>query len=363
MTTGTSVRELERTTMSPPSRRRRRVTSRRATVVSLVLGLCLAVLVAAPIVAMFYGATQTTLLPSERSFTLDAVKTVYATVPYLKTLFGTLGMAIAVAFLSSILGSAFAWLLTRTDIPFKRLIEMVIIAPLFISPFIGAVAWVTLGAPNSGMLNVLATDLLGVRGPVIDVMNMWGVIWVMTLYYTPYGYLFVSAVLRNMDPSLEEASSLNGAGVLRTLRKVTLPLAWPAVGSAFFFIAVLATGIFSVPGILGAQADFVPMAVRLYRAVDGYPADFAVASAIGTILFWFTLLGIWLYRRSVRLSHRYVTVTARGFRPRLISLGRSRWVAFWFCVFFGLVAVVLPYASLILVLSRPIRLLTYQTCV
>ncbi len=84
------------------------------------------------------------------------------------------------------------------------------IAPLYLSPFVGALAWLVLASPNAGLLNVLAHDLLGTTGPVINVMTAGGVILVMALYNVPYAYMTVSAALKGMDPSMEEASASTG---------------------------------------------------------------------------------------------------------------------------------------------------------
>jgi iron(III) transport system permease protein len=184
-------------------------------------------------------------------------------------------------------------------------------------------------------------------------MNVPGMIFVMTMYYVPYGYLLVGAALRNMDPSLEDASYINGNGHVRTAFRVTLPLVRPAMAAAFFFIAVLSTGVFSVPGVLGGRDGFVPLAVRIYRATEVFPSDYAVAASIGTMLFFVTIIGVFFYRRAVANAARFVTVSGRGFRPRIIKLGPWRWLVTTVLVINFVVAIVLPYIALIIVSLTP----------
>lgn len=314
----------------------------------------LSVLILVPLLAMVYGSFKVGGPFAEgEAFAVSAVADVYTSARYLWTLAGTLGLAIVVAGLAVIVGTGFAWLLARTDVRFRSFFEIVIIAPLFLSPFVGAIAWVTLAAPNSGMLNVNLRHLFGPDLTLVNIMTVPGIIWVLTIYYIPYSYMFVSASLRNMDPSLEDASYINGQGHISTARRITLPIIKPAMSAAFFFIAVLAAGVFSVPGVLGASGAFTPLAVRVYRAVAIFPSDYATGAALGTMLFWFTLAGIYLYRKAIADAHRYVTVSARGYRPRLIRLGRWRRPAMGLFVGYFLLAVALPYTALTLVALSP----------
>jgi iron(III) transport system permease protein len=134
---------------------------------------------------------------------------------------------------------------------------------------------------------------------------------------------------------------------------VALPIVRPSIAAAFFFVAVLATGVFAIPSVLGLDAGFTPLAVQVYRSTTVFPANPPLGAAIGTMLFWFTLAGIYFYRRAIRNGGRFVTVGARGTRPRLIRLG---WKKIPVTAGFGLyvlLATVLPYAALVLMSLTP----------
>lgn len=318
------------------------------------VGVLLTVLIAVPIVFVVYGASRSGSPGApDTTFTADNLEAAFTHPLYVGSLLRTIVLGLVVATIAVLAGTVFAWIITRTDVPHKGLFELVILGPTFLSPFVGTIAWVTLAAPNSGMINVSARALLGIEAPLFNVMSLFGLVFVMALYFVPYGYLFCSAALKNLDPSLEEASYLNGAGVLRTAVTVTIPLLRPAILSVFFLVTVLAAGVFSIPAVLAADLGFQPTAVRVYRAVALVPSNYGLAAAIGVSLLIVAFVGIWLYRRSVRASKRFVTITARGFRPRIIPLRTMKPVAIGACVLYGLLSMVLPYTALTIVSFTP----------
>lgn len=120
-------------------------------------------------------------------------------------------------------------MVVRTDTPCKGFIAAASMLPLFVPPLVAAVAWSILASPRTGLLNTLIAGVgLGWR---VNVCSMGGLIAIFGIYYAPYVYMFTASALRNMDPSLEEAAEVTGAGPLRTLLTVTFPLIAPAIVS------------------------------------------------------------------------------------------------------------------------------------
>ena len=124
------------------------------------------------------------------------------------------GTALAVG-----IGLAFSWIVVRTNTPGRRFIGGASLIPLFVPPLVAGVAWSILGSPKSGLINV-ALKWAGLDWRV-DLYSMAGLIMVFGMYYAPYVYMFTASALRNMDPSLEEAAEISGAGPLRALFTVT----------------------------------------------------------------------------------------------------------------------------------------------
>ena len=333
-----------------PAVRSERLRSRRGLALPLGLGILLTVLVLLPILLMFLGAMRTgTFVDPRAQFSLRSLQTVYTTLPYLKTLAVTIGASLLVSLIACLVGIALAWLLSRTDIRARGFMEQCVIAPLYLSPFVGALAWLILASPNAGLLNVMARDLLGIQGAVINVVSATGVILIMALYNVPYAYMTVSSARKGMDPSMEEASYLNGAGTFTTAYKITLPIVRPAIISAFFFVFVLTCGTFSIPAALGGTQAMPFLAVDIYRAVATFPLDYSRAAAIGTLLFWISLIGVAFYRFASRVATRFVTVTARGYRARLVRLRGWQFAALLFILAYVVLAIILPYLALLYV--------------
>jgi len=312
---------------------------------ALVLGI--AALTLSPVVAMLYNAVHP-MTPVGTGFTTEPLKSVYGSARVWAALGVTLEMSVAAAVFGTVVGGIFAWFIARTDIRGKGLFEIFVLAPLFMSPLIAAIAWFSLAAPQSGYLNRVVGQVVGHQVTLFNVTNIYGIVWVLGLHSMPYAYLFIKSALQNMDPALEEASHANGHGAVRTLLRVTLPMTMPAVAASLMFIVVISAGVFSVPSILGPRLSHDPLPVLMYQAITQYIADYPRVAALGTLLFLLSAVLLLLYRRIIRMERRYATVTGKGFRPRQIRLGRFQPVAMAVGIVYAIVCVVLPNAALVL---------------
>ncbi|MDX1815364.1 MAG: ABC transporter permease subunit, partial [Thermodesulfobacteriota bacterium] len=146
-----------------------------------------------------------------------------------ESIWNTLIIAVGTAFFSSIVGVSLAWFHARTDMPMRKILEPLTLIPFFLSSFLGAIAWWTLAAPRTGMLNRWTIDLFGLSGPPFNIYSMTGMIMVLAIFYVPYMYLFTIGSMNRMDPALEESARVCGTGVLRTALRVTIPLSTPAI--------------------------------------------------------------------------------------------------------------------------------------
>ena len=161
-------------------------------IVPTSLGLVLAVLVLLPIFFMFLGSLRSAALADPAGhFTLAKLHQVHSTLPYLRMLAWSLAIGGGVAVMATSIGVGLAWLIARTDIPARQLMEGAVMAPLFLSPFVGAIAWLILASPRAGVLNVMVSELLGTRAFSVNISSLGGILFVMTLYYIPYAYLTV----------------------------------------------------------------------------------------------------------------------------------------------------------------------------
>ncbi|HWL80677.1 MAG TPA: iron ABC transporter permease [Roseomonas sp.] len=254
--------------------------------------------------------------------------------------------------LSCALGFTLAWLVARTDMPGRRWLELGNLIPFFLSPYVGAISWIYLFAPGSGLLQQFAMRHLGLDLGFINIYSLGGVIWVLTLFYTPYVYLFVMSPLKQMDAALEDAARVHGAGFWYTLRHVSIPLVSPALLSGALVVFITSAGLFDVPLALALPSNIPTMPTEIFAAVQ-YPADFGRAAAFGMMVLGVTIL-LTMAQRRYLARRRYEVVTGKGYRPRLLPLGRGGRIAALTleAVYIG-GAVLLPMMALVMVsLSR-----------
>lgn len=303
-----------------------------------------------PVVYVFIGATNGRALGEGYEFSLRALERAYTMADSLRPLWNSLWVGAVVMVCSVALGTLLAWIIGRTDVPWRRFFELLIIMPNFLSPFAMAIAWVNLAAPRPGYLNLFFNWLLPTDTRIVyfDVFSVAGIVWCMVLFFTPVAFLLMVAPFQAMDPALEEAAGSCGASTLATLRHVTIPVLRPAVLAAGLYVLILATEMFSIPGYLGSTIRFFTLPYNIYLTTSRYPIDHAFAAASSTLILLLALAGLYLYRRSIAASRRFVTVTARGYRPQRISLGWFRYAAAAICAVYGLLAVALPLVALVI---------------
>jgi iron(III) transport system permease protein len=254
------------------------------------------------------------------------------------------GTALALA-----IGLAFSWIVVRTNTPCKGFIAAVSMLPLFVPPLVAGVAWVMLGSPKTGLINMVFKWIgLDLR---VDLYTMSGLIFVFGIYYAPYVYMFTASALRNMDPSLEEASEVAGASPLATLFTVTFPLILPAIISGMLLSFIVMLGIYGIPAVLGAPANISVLTTYIFKLTAWSPPLYNTAAAVAIILMVVTGFLVFMQQKVVS-GRSYATVAGKAFRPRSLDLGPWRWLTLALAVVYLLVVVVLPTLALIVTAFR-----------
>lgn len=263
---------------------------------------------------------------------------------YSQIMFNTVAVSFVATVMALIFGFATAWILTRTNVPGRRTFEQLMAVPYYMTPLLGAFAWSLLGAPESGFINQV-WRALGGEGHLIDIVTPFGIAWVMALFEGSVAFVMIGAVMKSMDPALEEASQVIGAGRLRTMLKVTLPLVAPGVLGAAILVFAEMLGSFSAALVLGNPNRFYVVTTAMYQLVSQYPPRIPLAAAMGVSLFAVMFLMLFLYRRLIA-GRSYVTISGKAFRPRVMDVGPLRWVLFAVCVLYLFVSVLLPLLTL-----------------
>lgn len=249
--------------------------------------------------------------------------------------------------LSAVVGTTLAWLVTRTDMPLKKHFRILNLVPFFMSPFVGALAWRVLAAPNSGTLNRIWLSIPGAERPLFDIYSMAGIIWVLALFYTPYVYLFAIGTLQRMNQQLEEAARMSGASLRAIVTRITLPLSAPAILFGTLITFITSVGIFDVPILLGVPAGINTIPTQIAEELN-FPADFGITAAVGSFLLVLTALGVLAITKYIK-GRDFVTVGGRGFDGSVLKIGRLRYVGLGFQLGYILIAVAIPMIALLMV--------------
>ena len=208
-----------------------------------------AVLVLYPIYYLLQAALDVGL-PDTRPPTAYGIANFVKLLDYPTVLWNTLVVTCVATLLALLFGFVSAWILTRTNVPFKRTLDQLMTMPYYVTPLLGALAWSLLGAPESGFINQVWRKFFGTEA-LIDITSPMGIAWVMALFEGSVAYVMISAVMQSMDPALEEASAVMGGSRWRTMWRITLPLVAPGVLGAAIFVFAEMLGSFSVALVLG----------------------------------------------------------------------------------------------------------------
>ncbi|HEY2213252.1 MAG TPA: iron ABC transporter permease [Bradyrhizobium sp.] len=264
---------------------------------------------------------------------------------YPQILLNTLTVSVAATVMALVFGFVMAWILTRTNVPGRHLFEQLMAVPYYLTPLLGALAWSLLGAPESGFINQI-WRALGGNGHLIDINTAYGIAWVMALFEGSVAFVMIAAVMKSMDPALEEASQIMGASRLRTMLRITLPLVVPGVLGAAIFVFAEMLGSFAAALVLGTPSRYYVITTAIYQLIQQYPPKIQVAAAMGVSLFAVMFFMLFLYRRIV-MAGSYVTITGKAFRPRVADIGPLRYVLLGVCLLYLFAAVGLPLITLL----------------
>jgi iron(III) transport system permease protein len=317
----------------------------------LIIGACVLVTMYLGIVPLGFLLWQSFFTPQSAAkaavFTLGNYQQAYGSAETWVLFWNSVKFATGTSILAFLIGTLLAWMNVRTNTPFKALFFALSIIPLVIPGILFTVAWILLGSPKIGLINLALQKLFSTDAVFVNVYSLWGMIWVDALHYSPMAFLLMSAAFRAMDPALEESAVMSGASVRQVVFRVTLPLVWPAIFATLLILFVRAIESFEVPALLGLPVGIQVFTSAIYQAVHRYPSQVGLASAYAVTLLLITTIGVYFQSRLSSRGSKYATMTGKGFRPRQIDLGAWRYLAVAVFLIYFLFIVVLPFAVLL----------------
>ena len=264
----------------------------------------------------------------------------------LQPLLNSLLIGVCVSFFAIMIGSVLAWLMVRTDLPFKPFFSLAVIIPYMIPSWCKSQAWLTMfkterigGAPGFLMsLGINVPDWLA-YGPV-------AIISVLSLHYYAYAYLLVSAALNSINSELEEMGEIQGAGKATILRKITLPLVLPSMLSAIILTFSKAIGTFGVINYLGSKVNFVTLSSQLYMNSKSQNTQTAFAMAL--IMICIASISVFVNQKLIGSRKSYATIGGKGGRSTPLRLGKHKPIITLVLIVFFIFGIIMPIALLIL---------------
>ncbi|WP_455594196.1 ABC transporter permease [Cloacibacillus porcorum] len=308
--------------------------------------LILVVIVALPVVLIFWT-----------SFIVDGhlnMKAVMDTIMQEET-FQALKMSIMIAACVTVtctfVGTLFAWLVTRTDLPFKETMKVLFTVPFMLPAFIGALAWKMLLSPRAGYINQLWMAITGTRHALFNIYGFWGIVIIETMYLFPFVFIQVSGALERMDPTLEESARISGAGLFTITRKITIPLIMPAVVAGALLVCLYSLSHFGTPAILGTEVGIYTIPTMIYELIHQSAGSFTAirAATVLSVVLVLSAAVILYAQNKVIKSGRFQIIAGKSVRPTVLKLRGLRTPLFIFCCVYLLITVVMPTVTIFLV--------------
>ena len=270
-------------------------------------------------------------------------------------LFAGTGTAITVA-----IAVLFAWLIERTDMPLRDLCWSLLLVPMAMPGLLFSIAYVFLLSPKSGIVNVFLRGLLAAMGfdlseGPINIYSLGGMIFLDGIRGVTTVFLLIVGAFRMMDPSLEEASWVTGAKNWTTVRRVTLPVLRPALLAAVIYEFSSSMESFEAPLVVGLPGGVYVYSTMIYMSTREPLPNYGLGATFAVSYITMAVALAYFYQRAVLLqSERFTTVSGKGYRPRIMELGRWRYPALAVFFFYFFLSVVLPLGVLIWTSLLPI---------
>ena len=249
-----------------------------------------------------------------------------------KLLWNTFFYAIASVVGGVTIAVIFSWLTERTDMAGRSLIRIMMFSWMAIPPLVFGYGWVLLINPGNGALNELLKVIPGISSSVFSPYSLTALIVISALSLVPTSYVMISGLLRNMDPSLEDAGVVMGAGRFSVIRTITLPVLTPGLLSVGMFLFINMVQTFDLPLVLGASAGVHVLSTRIFLLASpdmGLP-NYGLAGAFGVFLLIVAIGLMVIYFRVTRMSERFRVISGKGFRPKRHKLGSWKPLAYLF---------------------------------
>ena len=298
-------------------------------VILLLMGIVVTITTIAPIVAIVEdtfkihpGTIDAHLTGQTAGYTLvnyiDLFTSTLAKTNLWTPLLNTIYLAVGTCLVSILFGGVFAFLVTRTNLAWRKYLSSIFIFPYIMPQWTLAVVWQNLFNSNTvtGTSNGLLAATEGIQMPLWWCKGLFPSLVVLGLHYAPFAYILIGGIFRNMDANLEEAATILDTPKWKTMCKITLPMVKPAILSTILLVFGSSMGSYPVPHYLGLTT----LSTKYVSMNSKYTGE---ASILAIIMMIFGVAIMLLNQMSLHSRKNYTTVTGKSGQISKINLGRA----------------------------------------
>jgi len=313
----------------------------------VILIVVVAFLVVTPLFLMILNSFQTARPGQPIAWGMEGWVKAFSTPGIVKAMTNTFTLAITRQTIALFIGAFFAWLIARTDIPMKGMLEFFFWLSFFLPALPETMGWILLLDPKYGLLNQGLMNLGIVGQPLFNIYSFWGIVWAHMGGTVSVKVMLLAPAFRNLDAAFEEASKISGASGRHTFFHIVIPVMMPAILVTTILGIIRSLEAFEIELLLGTPIGLQVYSTKIHELVTWEPPQFAPAMALSTVFLGVLLVMVALQRRYIA-NRNYETITGRGFSIRPTQLGRWRYPAFALVLFFAVVVTLVPTALLLI---------------
>lgn len=312
------------------------------------LPLALGIVLLLPLAMLLVNSVNVAPAGQPFRYGLDNWQAAFSDPSAMGALWNSLALSVTRTLISLPVALVLTWLIARTDMPGRNVIEVLAWLSIFVPVLPLAFGWVLLLDPKFGLLNTLLSSIVGRPVSVFNIYGFWGITWVhLASTAVAYKVVLLTPAFRRISAAIEQSARVCGATAQQTILRITLPLLAPAVLLVTTISLIVSFEAFEVELLLGQPVHLYVYSTRIYDLVNNAPSNVGEATAMAVIfLVWLVAL-TWLYRRALG-GRNYTTVTGREYTTRPMPLGRWRWPALALCVVYFLIALAAPLTLLVM---------------
>src|SRR5713226_1354833 len=241
----------------------------------IVFILMIGFLTAYPVWSIFLNSFRVNAPGEAAAYGMESWSRVFSEPEIMGTIGNSFLLATGVLLTATPLAVLFCWLITRTDLPFKKTIEFLMWMGFFLPMSSIALGWILLADPDYGVLNKIFLSFPLFENAPFNIYSYWGLIWVHLGFATSIRFILLTPAFRAMDGALEESAWMSGYSKRSTIFKITIPILLPSILAAVFLGFIKALESYEIELLIGVPAKFFVYSTEVRRLInDPYKPDF-----------------------------------------------------------------------------------------